>query len=95
MQTMTVQAEISLYPLRTPHLSQAVDSFTAALRDAGLKVATGTMSSLIEGDADALFTALGHAFSATADRAQVVLVLKVSNACPVCATRHGGTADAR
>ena len=81
---MTVQAEISLYPLRTPHLSQAIDSFTTALRDAGLKVVTGTMSSLVEGDADAVFTVLGHAFSAVVDRAQVVLVLKVSNACSSC-----------
>lgn len=79
---MNVQAEVSLYPLRTPALSRPIDAFLAGLQTAGLQVTPGRMSSEVEGDVETMFAALGKAFRGAAKEHQVVLSLKVSNACP-------------
>jgi uncharacterized protein YqgV (UPF0045/DUF77 family) len=80
---MNVQAEISLYPLRTDDMGHAIGRFLGALNAAGLKVEPGNMSSIVSGDVNAVFSAMDVAFAATAEDSQVVLVMKVSNACPV------------
>lgn len=79
---MNVQAEVSLYPLRTSDLGGAIDQFLGKLKAAGLTVQPGNMSSMMTGDADSVFAAVGTAFQAAAADAPVVLVMKVSNACP-------------
>jgi len=79
---MNVQAEVSLYPLRTASVGEAVNEFASLLRRAGIDVHVGSMSSLIEGDHTKLFAALAESFGAVARRRQVVLTIKVSNACP-------------
>jgi uncharacterized protein YqgV (UPF0045/DUF77 family) len=92
---MNVQAEISLYPLRTSKLSEAIDSFLGDLEDAGLTAHEGNMSSTLAGDVDNVFAALVRAFKVVASGFQVVLVLKVSNACPLCSPAQGNNADAK
>lgn len=77
-----VSAQVSVYPLRTAHLGPAIDAFAAALEDAGLQVAPGPMSTLVVGDAEALFRALQTAFEAACDEHDVVMQVTVSNACP-------------
>jgi len=79
---MNVQAEISLYPLRTEELGHAIGRFLSALNAAGLAVQPGDMSSTVSGDVNAVFSTMGAAFAATAEKGQVVLVMTVSNACP-------------
>jgi len=79
---MNIQAEVSLYPLRTNELGAAIKSFNDILENAGLTVRQETMSTKLAGDADQLFAALGKAFEHAADGYQVVLTLKASNACP-------------
>ena len=79
---MKVQAEASLYPLRTASLTEPVDSFVEHLRRAGLNVETGPMSSRISGECKDLFCALGEAFEDAAGGSDAVLAVKVSNACP-------------
>lgn len=79
---MNIQAEVSLYPLRTNELGAAIKSFNDVLENAGLTVHQGTMSTKLAGDADQVFAALGKAFEHAANERQVVLVLKASNACP-------------
>jgi uncharacterized protein YqgV (UPF0045/DUF77 family) len=79
---MKVQAEVSLYPLRTASLSGAIDAFAGRVRRAGLSIETGPMSSRVAGECGGLFRALGEAFEAAGREAQVVLAVKVSNACP-------------
>ena len=86
---MNVQAEVSLYPLRTDRLGEAVDRFAGELRGAGLTVRTGSMSSTLAGDAEEVFAALGRAFQRAAEAHEVVLVVKVSNACPADAAGRG------
>lgn len=79
---MNVQAEISLYPLRTNDLGHAIEEFLGDLKAAGLTVQPGNMSSTVLGDVNAVFSTMGAAFAAAAEEGQVVLVMKVSNACP-------------
>ena len=79
---MNVQAEVSLYPLRTPTCWEAVERFVECLREGGLDVRTGPMSSHVRGQSTEIFPALAEAFERAALQGDVVLTLKVSNACP-------------
>ena len=79
---MMIQAEVSLYPLRTDEIGVAIESFNGVLEDAGLAVHEAAMSTKLAGDVDEVFAALGEAFKHVANDSQVVLVLKTSNACP-------------
>ena len=90
---MNVQAEISLYPLRTDDLGNAIEAFLRELKAAGLMVQPGSMSSIVSGDVNAVFSTMGAAFAATAEEGQVVLVMKVSNACPSGQALKGMDAD--
>ena len=79
---MKVQAEVSLYPLRTATLMEPIDRFVKHLRRAGLNVQIGTMSSCINGECRHLLGALAEAFEDTGRNSDIVLVIKVANACP-------------
>ena len=79
---MNVQAEISLYPLRTRDPGHAIEEFLGQVKAAGVTVSPGNMSSMISGDVDAVFSTVGKALKAAARNDSVVLVMKVSNSCP-------------
>ena len=79
---MKVQAEVSLYPLRTLSLSEAINDFLDRLRRSGLVLETTPMSTRIEGESADMFRALREAFDSVAGGGNVVLTVKVSNACP-------------
>lgn len=81
---MKVQAEISLYPLRTTSLSKPIEKFCRSLEESGCEVSPGAMSTRVSGETDTLFDALRRAFQAAADDGQIVMTLKISNACPDC-----------
>jgi len=80
---MFLSAQISLYPLRQAHLSQAIDSAASILREHGLEVSSGPMSSLVSGDDEALFKAIQEVFRRTSEQGDMVMVVTLSNACPV------------
>ena len=79
---MNIQAEVSLYPLQTQEIGEAISSFVDDLERAGLAVRKGNMSTMLSGDGGAVFAAVGEAFGRVADGGQAVLVMKVSNTCP-------------
>jgi len=79
---MKVQAEISLYPLRQNDLTKPIQQFIQALESSKLKVELGPMSSLVTGDSQVVFENLQKAFEQTAQRYEIVMTAKVSNACP-------------
>jgi len=91
---MNVQAEVSLYPLRTACVGEAVNEFVSHLRRAGLNVHTGPMSSHVTGEHAKLFAALAESLNAVARRRQVVLTIKVSNACPPLNEQQHGEQNA-
>jgi uncharacterized protein YqgV (UPF0045/DUF77 family) len=80
---MHVSAQISLYPLRQDHLSTAIREVQDALKTAGLHVIPGPMSTLVTGEAGALFDALKASFLRAAGTSHVVMTVTVSNACPM------------
>jgi len=79
---MKVHAEASLYPLRTPHVGDAVAKFIRGLRAPGIDVEVASMSTHISGESKEVFAALHAAFARLAEEHQVVLTVKLSNACP-------------
>jgi len=80
---MFLTAQISLYPLRQSHLSPAIGNAVGILRENGLEVSPGTMSSLASGDDEALFAAIKDIFRKSSEQGDVVMVVTLSNACPV------------
>jgi len=79
---MRVQAEISLYLLRTHHLGQPIERFVETLKEHKLGVSVGAMSTCVEGENEEVFTALEKAFAQIAEEHQGVVLIKLSNACP-------------
>jgi len=79
---MKVQAEISLYPLRQNKLTKPIRQFVQALEGNQLKVEIGPMSSLVTGDSQVVFESLQKAFEELAEKYEIVLNAKISNACP-------------
>jgi len=79
---MRVQAEVSIYPLRTATLMDSIDLFVRHLRRGGLSVEVGPISSHVSGECGGMFRALGEAFEAAARQSDVVVTVKVTNACP-------------
>jgi uncharacterized protein YqgV (UPF0045/DUF77 family) len=78
----TIFLQLSLYPLRQPHLGPAIAGALEAFRSRGLDVRTGTMSTVIVGDADAVFDGLKASFQSAAALGDVVMVASISNCCP-------------
>ena len=79
---MKLQAELSLYPLRTRELAPSIASFLRGLAGRGVSVDPGPMSTLVAGDSRAVFRAISRGFDEVAKGDEVVLTAKVSNACP-------------
>ena len=79
---MKVQAEVSLYPLRQNDLTEPIQQFVESLKNDNLNVKTGSMSSVISGDSKIVFQSLQKAFEQAAQKYEVVLTAKISNACP-------------
>ena len=79
---MKIQAEVSLYPLRQKDLTKPIQQFVKSLKNDNLNVKTGSMSSVISGDSKIVFQGLQKAFEQAAQKYEVVLTAKISNACP-------------
>ena len=76
-------AQVSIYPLRQPQLTPAIDKALETFRRYGLEVEPGAMSSVVSGDDEALFAALKEMYQQTSAQGEVVIVVTMSNACPV------------
>ncbi|MBN1377919.1 MAG: thiamine-binding protein [Gammaproteobacteria bacterium] len=81
---MIIQVEVSVYPLETDALRETIDTFINRVSQHGLNVNKGAMSTILSGDDSVMFTALNAAFVQIANDNKVVMVLKISNACPSC-----------
>lgn len=81
-----ISVQVSLYPLRQPHLGTTISKMLDVFRARGLDIKPGTMSTVIVGDADAVFDGLKASFQSAAALGDVVMVASVSNCCPVSAT---------
>ncbi len=79
---MTLQAEISLYPLGEPLLLPVIEDFVQRSREHGLNPQIGAMSTVVVGESEIVFSAISKAFASAAREHRCVLVVKYSNACP-------------
>ena len=79
---MKVQAEISVYPLRQKELTKPIRQFIELLENNKLRTQLGPMSTLVSGDSQIVFKNLQKAFEKLAQRYEVVMTAKISNACP-------------
>jgi len=79
---MKIEAELSLYPLRTDSLDDAVNRFIQELSSSGIKVSPDEMSTRITGEGEDVFRAVSRGFLKAGESDDVVLVAKFSNACP-------------
>jgi len=86
---MRVQAEVSLYPLRTHHLGKPIERFVETLKEHELRISVGAMSTCVEGEDERVFAALQKAFAQVAEEQQTVLLVKLSNACPTGGHQSG------
>jgi uncharacterized protein YqgV (UPF0045/DUF77 family) len=80
---MRVSAQVSLYPLRQERLAPAIDEALQEFRRYGLEVQPGAMSTQVLGDEEQVFSALRMAFGKACKRGEAVMVVTLSNACPV------------
>ena len=78
---MKIQAELSLYPLKTESLKNSVKHFIDELIHSGISVVPSTMSSLVAGESDEIFHVISHCYAKACATDEVVLVAKFSNAC--------------
>ena len=84
----TISAQVSLYPLRQPHLGPAISKAAEILRTSGLDVRPGSTSTVVVGEADRVFDSLKASFKSAAALGDVVMVVSFSNCCPVPATEQ-------
>ena len=80
---MPVAAQISIYPLRQSHFSPAIGKALDIFRSRGLNIEMGAMSTIVSGDDGPLFTALKEVYQALAEKGELVMIVTLSNACPV------------
>lgn len=78
-----VSAQVSLYPLRQAHLSPAIREAAQALAEYGLDAQAGLMSTLVRGEDTTVFAALREAFRRASELGDTVMVVTLSNACPL------------
>ncbi len=80
---MKVQAQICIYTLRTQKLSKVVDEFKRIFAKHNLTVETSSMSSVTTGESSSIFDACRECFDELSASYDVVMEIKISNACPL------------
>ena len=77
----TTTAQVSLYPLRQTSIGPPIREVVRVLRQHGLRVRVGEMSTLVWGEEQAIFDAVQAAFRQAAERGDTVMSVTISNAC--------------
>lgn len=80
---MEISAQVSLYPLGQAAIGPVIEEAVALFRARGLVVESGPMSTVLAGDDGPLFDALRDALRGATAAGEAVLVVTLSNACPV------------
>lgn len=83
-----ISAQVSLYPFGQEDLAPAIQEVWNALDAHGLEYTPGPMSTLTWGDDDAMLEALKDGFRRAAKLGPAVMVVTLSNACPMPSTEE-------
>jgi catechol 2,3-dioxygenase-like lactoylglutathione lyase family enzyme len=87
--TGAVYLQLSVYPLRQPHLRPGIEAALRAAASAGVGVTPGRLSTLVAGDEPAVFAALRAAFRAAGASGSTVMVATLSTGAPSDETLEG------
>jgi len=79
----TISVQVSLYPLRQPHVGPTISKVLDVFRAHGLDVRPGSMSTVIVGEINTVFDSLKESFQSAAALGDVVMVVSLSNCCPM------------
>jgi catechol 2,3-dioxygenase-like lactoylglutathione lyase family enzyme len=77
-----VNLQLSVYPLRQPHLRPAIEAALTAAGEEGVKITVGRLSTFVSGDEPAVFAALRAAFRAAGSSGPTVMVATLSSGVP-------------
>jgi uncharacterized protein YqgV (UPF0045/DUF77 family) len=80
---MVIGAQVSLYPLGQDDLLPGIQDVWEELEAAGLQQNPGPMSTLVYGEDQAVLDALRSGFARAAERGPAVMVITMTNACPL------------
>ncbi len=80
---MYIGAQVSLYPLGQTDLLPAIQDVWQALEEAGLTQEPGPLSTLVYGEDAAVVEALRRGFQRAVERGPAVMVITLTNACPL------------
>ncbi len=80
---MIISAELTLYALGTDNFGLPVNEFIDGLKKFDIEVNPGSMSTIIIGTTDVIFSAIQSAFETVSQKNNVALIIKISNACPI------------
>jgi len=86
---MKIQAELSLYPLKTDLIEDGVRNFIKELSQSGVSVVPGQMGTLVAGESKEVFRVVGECFENACRTDKIVLVVKFSNVCPETVMQKG------
>lgn len=78
----TVNLQLSVYPLRQPHLRPAIEAALRAADAEGVEITVGRLSTFVSGDEPAVFAALRAAFRAAGSSGPTVMVATLSSGVP-------------
>lgn len=78
-----ISAQVSLYPLRQEQIAAPIDEVIELVRERGLLVEPGAMATVLSGDDEEVLGAIRDALRRAAAHGEIVLVVTLSNACPV------------
>jgi catechol 2,3-dioxygenase-like lactoylglutathione lyase family enzyme len=77
-----VSLQLSVYPLRQPHLRPAIAAALRAAAGEGVEITVGRLSTYVRGDEAAVFAALRAAFAAAAASGSTVMVATLASGAP-------------
>jgi catechol 2,3-dioxygenase-like lactoylglutathione lyase family enzyme len=77
-----VHLQLSVYPLRQPHLRPAIEAALRAAAGEGVDITVGRLSTLVRGDEPAVFAALRAAFRAAGSSGSTVMVATLAGGAP-------------
>jgi catechol 2,3-dioxygenase-like lactoylglutathione lyase family enzyme len=77
-----VDLQLSVYPLRQPHLRPAIEVALQAAGAEGVEITVGRLSTFVRGDEPAVFAALRAAFAAAGASGPTVAVATLSTGVP-------------
>jgi uncharacterized protein YqgV (UPF0045/DUF77 family) len=77
-----VGLQFSVYPLRQPHLHEAIEAAVQAAAREGVDVTVGRLSTFAPGDEDSVFSAMRAAFDAARSFGSTVMVVTLSSGLP-------------